>query len=101
LPNSYYTSILYTIKRINWTHPIEGLNYNFKGIIMNAKEFDDMEADLKYRKHLKYSESDMDEKLKAQREQSAEAVMNADLMDDTWVHVDMAVSLILNAEIEK
>jgi hypothetical protein len=30
---------------------------------MNAKEFDDMEADLKYRKHLKYSESDMDEAL--------------------------------------
>jgi hypothetical protein len=34
-----------------------------KEIIMNAKEFDDMEADLKYRKHLKYSQADMDEAL--------------------------------------
>jgi tRNA A-37 threonylcarbamoyl transferase component Bud32 len=35
---------------------------------MNAKEFDDMKADLKYRKHLKYSQADMDEKLREQRE---------------------------------
>jgi hypothetical protein len=50
-------------------YPIERLNSRFRGeIIMNAKEFDTMEADLKYRKHLKYSESDMDEKLREQRQ---------------------------------
>jgi len=71
---------------------------------MNAKEFDTMEADLKYRKHLKYSQADMDEKLS-----SAVIIMKelVDLCEDEIAdpedcgQIVMAKAFLRNAEIEK
>ena len=67
---------------------------------MNAKEFDEMEADLTYRKHLKYSQADLDEKLREQRDAHIKACEDL-FMYDEYDPASSFIEAILNAEIEK